>query len=166
ILQEAGTGQEYVDQFYAEQGGNVAGSEAFLSVFGNKKQRKEISETQKQIDVNERARLAGLAQEDQAGAGVRFAAARFNTVANERIRVEANFNDIDFSGIQEASKNVVKQFQQAAAEAADAITQQAMANLNAVKTMQGAVTKGYADMQKQFEQFQLIQKNYGSGTFP
>lgn len=159
IINEAGVGQEYVTDFYEKKGKRAVGSDVFTEVFGSKKTKQEISDTEKKIEKNQTKLTEGKIAESAAGQNVISTAELTQQATEARVRYEAALKlgtEIQIKGLQENAKLV----QQASADAADAIHQQGMATVDSIKTMQEAMVKSQQDMKMQFDQFLMKQNEY------
>lgn len=159
ILEEAGVGQEQVQSFYEKKGKRVEGADVYSEVFGNRKTKEDIADAEEGVEIQRNKLIKGQKQETEAGQQVNSTAGLLQQSTEARVKLEAELRLMfteQVKGLQENAKLI----QQAGADAADAINQQGMATIDSIKVMQDATAKGYENMQKQFEKFQLTQNNY------
>lgn len=162
ILEKARIGKKYIDEYYANRGAGVAGADIYAQVFGDKENRNEINNTERQISNDEKKRLAGSLAEDAASQGVRVASNQYQRDARQRILVEGDRNELK-DGFLKIQQDAARQLRKIASEASDSIQQQAMANIDSIKMMQQSVIQGYADMKKQIDQFEQMKNSYNPG---
>lgn len=157
ILQEAGVGQEHIDQYYASQGAGVQGADTFTEVFGSQKLKKNIQDSQQTVEQKTNQLAQGQQQERQAAQDLNSTADLLKQATEARVAQEAELQVYLKSQIKRMVENA-KTIQEAGASASDAIHQQGMATVNAIRDMQNALTQQQEELRQQMQQTQ-IQKN-------
>lgn len=159
IMQEAGVGQEYIDQYYSSQAENVQGVDTFTDVFGSKKLKKDLSDTQQNVNQQTAQLAQGDQQEMQAAQDLNETSKLLQQSTEARIAQEAEMKLYWKESIA-AMHNNVKAIQEASGNALDAIHQQGMATINAFVEMQKAIVQEQEDLRKQIQQDKLKQNGY------
>ncbi|QDU53545.1 coiled-coil domain-containing protein [Gimesia panareensis] len=159
ILQEAGIGQEYIDDFYARQVQNKKGVNTFTEVFGASQLKGDLavagkSVVDKQQNLNQR-----VLAEQQAEQNLTTTAQLLKQSTEARIKHEAELKNILLEEIKGLNNNA-QQVQQAAADASDAIQQQGMAVINSIKDLGESMLSSLQDVKKQIEQIKLTDNGY------
>ena len=159
IMQAAGVGQEYIDQFYSNQVENVQGANTFTEVFGSKKLQKDLSNTQQNVNQQTAQLAQGQQQEMQAAQDLNETSNLLKRSTEARIAQEAEMKLYWEASIASMHNNV-KDIQEASGNALDAIHQQGMATINAFVEMQNAIVQEQEELRKQIQQDKLKQNGY------
>ena len=159
ILKDAGVGQDKIAQYYAGQGKALKGSDDFIDFFGSQQTKTQLAEAGRNVNNLQGQLAAGEGKEALAGVSVVSTAELLKQTTEARIKQEAEMKKILEEQIKGLNNNA-QQVQQVAADSSDAIQQQGMATVAAIKNLGETMLKALEESKKELEDIQLKKNGY------